>query len=93
MIKQVVEEKTILDSKLVEYILYNHGSKQLDVKYKSGKNKGKVKKYYDIDSSAVDYVIQSSSPGKALISALKQIEKEKASKSFFHRMLSYIPFI
>ncbi len=88
MIKQVLQEKYVVSSKLIEYLIYDHQTKLLQVKYKSGKNKGELKSYKNVDSSAVDVIVQSESPGKALMSILKQIKAEQEEQSMFAKIKS-----
>ena len=86
MTKQVLQEKIFVESKLIEFLIYNYQTNLLEVKYKQGKHKGELRKYSNFDSSALDTILQSDSPGKTLLSTLKQIKEEEANKSVFHKI-------
>lgn len=88
MNRQVLKERFFLNSKLLEFVIYDYESKTLEVKYKQGKHKGELRKYKDFDSSALHMVIQSDSPGSTLMGILKQVQGE--NNSVFSKIKSII---
>ena len=82
--KEVLLERVIPEtSSLVEYLIYDSQQKSLEVKYKRGKHKGKARKYGDFSKEEFDYITQSSSVGKTLLSVLKRKSIEKKNKSIW----------
>ena len=58
MIRHVLKEQIVVDSQLISYMIYDYTEKRLQVKYKSGKFKDKLKTYENFDSSALDLILQ-----------------------------------
>ena len=77
LLERVTPEK----STLVEYMVFDAQSKQLEVKYKRGKHKGKARKYRNFSKEEFEYITDAESIGKRLLSVLKkrEIDKEQAS--------------
>lgn len=90
MSKQETPERIIVDSKLIEYMIYDRNTEVLEVMYKSGGYKGQLKKYTEFGAGALDYIVNHESPGKALQGVLRKRDKKLAGKSIFHRILRAI---
>ena len=80
--KEVLLEKFSPEkSSLVEHLIFDALLKQLEVKYKRGKHKGKTRIYKDIIREEFDYIITGQSTGKRLLSLLKRKHEEKKQSS------------
>jgi hypothetical protein len=75
-------------SSLVEYIIYDAKNKELEVKYKSGKHKGKLKKYAQIAQEQFEYIVASESVGRTLISILEKRADDDNGSSFWKKIQS-----
>ncbi|MDW7691400.1 KTSC domain-containing protein [Flammeovirgaceae bacterium SG7u.111] len=74
--RQILKEKFIPNSSLVEYMIYDHETFKLDVKYKSGKKKGQTRRYHNITFDDFNSIISSDSAGHALISLVSTKREE-----------------
>jgi hypothetical protein len=90
MSKQEPLERIPVDSKLIEYMVYDRNTEVLEVMYKGGPNKGKQKKYKDFSAGALDHIVNHKSPGAALVSVLRKREKKTDKKNIFQRLLQAI---
>jgi len=76
-------------SSLIEFLEYNNSSRELVVKFKRGKYKGKERKYSDISSQAFEQVMESESVGKSIIKLIEGKKGVAKNRSFFGRFLSF----
>ena len=75
-------------SSLVEYLTFDAEKQTLEVKYKSGKHKGKIRKYKNFIKEEFDYITNGESAGKRLLAVLKRKQDEQKKASIWGFMAS-----
>ncbi len=83
--REIIEEKIyIKSSSLIEYVVYNRTTLLLQVKYKRGKHKNKVRFYEGITADEYNQIMQSKTKGRALVKVLKHKREEN---KWYNRLL------
>ncbi len=76
--RQVIQEKVVINnSSLVDFLIYDHHTNELIVKYKRGKHKGKARVYNGVTPSDFQEIINATSVGKTLLRTLAKYKKEE----------------
>ncbi|GAB4345023.1 MAG: hypothetical protein OHK0038_25260 [Flammeovirgaceae bacterium] len=75
---EIVKEKFLVKSSLVEYMIYDYERKTLEVMYKSGKHKGELCTYKNFSKDHLKEVLKAESVGRELMRILKR-KKETVS--------------
>ncbi|AZQ61027.1 KTSC domain-containing protein [Flammeovirga pectinis] len=88
--REILVEKIITtESTLVEFLIYDRQTAELQVSYKRGKHSGKIRKYKDFPADSFDMIITSKSQGRALLRELKRYKHEENSFfGFFKNLFS-----
>jgi len=85
--KEVLLERVVPESStLVEYLIFDAQAKQLEVKYKRGRHKGKARKYRNFSREEFEYITDAESIGKRLLSVLKKREMDKERDSLWGKI-------
>ncbi|PWJ41996.1 KTSC domain-containing protein [Sediminitomix flava] len=80
MVKEVLKEKIVIEnSSLIEFLIYDYEAEFLEVKYKRGKHKGKIRGYESITLQDYKEIINSESVGRQLLRTLSHRQKEESS--------------
>lgn len=82
LLERITPEK----SSLVEYMIFDAQAKQLEVKYKRGKHKGKARKYRNFSKEEFEYITDAESIGKRLLSVLKKREMDSEQASIWGKI-------
>lgn len=90
----ILEKDLTNRSTVLEYMRYSEQGKELEVKFKKGKWKGKKKVFKNISKPVYQTIIESESVGRALFEVVgEQKYKEKVSKknqSIIHKFLDLL---
>ncbi|MBX2844024.1 MAG: KTSC domain-containing protein [Flammeovirgaceae bacterium] len=90
----ILEKDITKRSSILEYMRYSEQEKELEVKFKKGKWKGKKKVFKNISKEVYQTIIDSESVGRALIEVVgEQKYKEKTIKknqSIIHKILTFL---
>ncbi|MCS6832766.1 MAG: KTSC domain-containing protein [Flammeovirgaceae bacterium] len=84
---EILKEKFLVKSSLVEYLVYDYEKRTLEVKYKSGKHKGQTCVYKNFSQDHLKDILRAESVGKEL---LKILNKKKESISWWGYILEKI---
>ena len=90
--KEVLQEKVTLDSRMLHSVTYHFKEKRLEVQYR----KGKVRSYLPVTEGQYRELLEAKSPGKELMKLLKdnpeirKIDPHKPKKkSWWARLLGW----
>lgn len=85
--REVLTERFVpKKSSLVEHLVYDALNRELEVKYKSGKNKGKSRKYKQIAREQFEHIVGADSIGRTLLSVLKKKAEDESDSSFWKKI-------
>lgn len=88
MTNNVLNLRVTPASSLVEFLEYDQRKKELLVKFKRGKYKGRQRKYTDVSSGAFMQLLDAESIGKSLLRLIKDKKGVEANSSFLNKLFA-----
>ncbi len=88
MTNKVLNLRVVPSSTLIEFLEYDQQKKELLVKFKRGKYKGKKRRYFDISNKAFMQILDSESVGKSLIRIVQNKKGISQRQTIFSRLFA-----
>lgn len=88
MTNKVLNLRVTPSSTLIEFLEYDQQKKELLVKFKRGKYKGRLRRYFDVSNNAFMQILNSDSVGKSLLRVIKNKKSISQKQTIFSRIFA-----
>ena len=88
MTNKVLNLSVTPSSTLIEFLEYDQQKRELLVKFKRGKYKGRLRRYFDVSNNAFMQILDSESVGKTLLKVISNKKGVSQRQTIFSRIFA-----